>query len=86
VTAVVTEKWEESEDITRIHCLIYVEKPSHRAIIIGRGGERLKQIGTEARRDIEKLLSRHVFLSLYVKVRAHWRDDEQTLDELGIGG
>ncbi|MEW6212154.1 MAG: GTPase Era [Acidobacteriota bacterium] len=84
VTAVITEKWEESEDITRIHCLIYVEKPSHRAIIIGRGGERLKQIGTEARRDIEKLLGRHVFLSLYVKVRAHWRDDEQTLDELGI--
>ncbi|HEY7546110.1 MAG TPA: GTPase Era [Blastocatellia bacterium] len=86
VTAVITEKWEEAEEITRIHCLIYVEKPSHRAIIIGRGGERLKEIGTAARLDIEKLLGRHIFLSLYVKVREHWRDDEQALDELGIHG
>ncbi len=85
VTAVITEKWEEMEDITHIHCLIYVEKPSHRAIIIGRGGERLKEIGSSARIDIEKLLGRRIFLSLFVKVRQHWRDDEQTLDELGIG-
>ncbi len=86
VTAVITEKWEEAEDITHIHCLIYVEKPSHRMIIIGRGGERLKQIGSAARADIEKLLGRHIFLGLYVKVREHWRDDERALDELGIGG
>jgi GTP-binding protein Era len=86
VTAVVTESWEEAESLTRIHCLIYVEKPSHRAIIIGRGGERLKQIGAAARADIEKLLGRHVFLGLYVKVREHWRDDQGALDELGIYG
>lgn len=84
VTAVVTERWEEAEDITRIHCLIYVERPSHRAIVIGRGGARLKQIGTAARADIEKLLGRHVFLNLFVKVREHWRDDERALNELGI--
>jgi GTPase len=84
VTAVVTERWEESEDITKIHCLIYVERASHRAIVIGRGGARLKQIGTAARVDIEKLLGRHVFLNLFVKVREHWRDDERALNELGI--
>ncbi|HJQ25108.1 MAG TPA: GTPase Era [Blastocatellia bacterium] len=84
VTAVVTERWEEAEEVTRIHCLIYVERPSHRAIIIGKGGALLKEIGTRARRDIEHLLGRHVFLSLFVKVREHWRDDERTLNELGI--
>ena len=84
VTAVVTERWEEAEGITKIHCLIYVEKASHRAIVIGRGGARLKDIGTAARADIEKLLDRRVFLNLFVKVREHWRDDERALDELGI--
>ena len=84
VTAVITEAWEESEGATRINCLIYVERQSHRAIVIGRGGARLKEIGTLARADIEKLLGRHVFLSLFVKVREHWRDDERTLNELGI--
>ena len=86
VTAVVTEAWQEEGDLTRINCLIYVERESHRAIIIGRAGARLKEIGTLARADIEKLLGRHVFLSLFVKVREHWRDDERTLDELGIHG
>jgi GTP-binding protein Era len=86
VTAVVTERWEQSGDVTRINCLIYVERASHRAIIIGRGGERLKHIGTAARLDIERLLGRRVFLSLFVKVRERWRDDERLLDELGIQG
>lgn len=86
VTAVVTERWEETETVTRINCLIYVERPSHRAIIIGRGGARLKQIGTAARADIEHLLGRSVYLELFVKVREHWRNDERTLDELGIQG
>jgi GTPase len=84
VTAVVTERWEEAEGVTRISCLIYVERPSHKAIVIGRGGARLKEIGTAARADIENLLGRHVYLSLYVKVRERWRDDERTLNELGI--
>lgn len=84
VTAVVTERWEESENIPKIYCVVYVERPSHRAIIIGKEGKRLKQIGTAARADIEKLLDRHVFLNLFVKVRERWRDDERVLDELGI--
>jgi GTP-binding protein Era len=84
VTAVVTERWEEGQDITKIHCLIYVERPSHKAIVIGKAGGRLKEIGTAARADIEKLLGRRVFLNLFVKVRERWRDDERALDELGI--
>lgn len=84
VTAVVTERWEEGEEITKIHCLIYVERPSHKAIVIGKGGARLKEIGTKARADIEKLLGGRVFLNLFVKVRERWRDDERALDELGI--
>ena len=86
VTAVVTEGWEDIGGTTKINCLIYVERKSHRAIVIGRGGDRLKQIGTAARLDIEKLLGRHVFLSLFVKVRERWRDDDRTLNELGIQG
>jgi GTP-binding protein Era len=84
VTAVVTERWEEAQGITKIHCLIYVERPSHRAIVIGKAGARLKEIGTAARADIEKLLDRRVFLNLFVKIRERWRDDERALDELGI--
>jgi GTP-binding protein Era len=86
VTAVIVEKWEDGEDLTRINCVIYVERTSHRAIVIGRGGARLKEIGTEARADIEKLLGRHIFLGLHVKVREHWRNDERALDEIGIPG
>ncbi|HLG14867.1 MAG TPA: GTPase Era [Blastocatellia bacterium] len=84
VTAVVTERWDDTEGALKIHCLIYVERPSHRAIIIGRGGARLKQIGAAARAEIEKFLGRHVFLGLFVKVREHWRNDQRALDEMGI--
>jgi GTP-binding protein Era len=84
VTAVAIDSWEEKENITRISCLVYVEKPSERAIIIGRAGSRLKQIGVAARCDIEKLLGRRVFLGLFVKVRERWRNDERFLDEIGI--
>jgi GTP-binding protein Era len=75
---------EEIEGLTTIHCLIYVERVSHRAIVIGKGGARLKEIGTAARADIEQLLGRRVFLNLFVKVRERWRDDERILRELGI--
>lgn len=84
VTAVIVELWEETEENLKIHCLIYVERPSHRAIIIGRGGARLKEIGTLARKDIEKSLGRKIFLALHVKVRERWRDDDRALNELGI--
>ena len=85
VTAVVTEKYDESDaDVTRIHCAIYVERSSQKGIIIGKGGIKLKKIGTEARYDIEKILGQKVFLQLFVKVVADWRNRERDLDEIGI--
>jgi len=86
VTAVVTEKFEEvREDFTRIYCAIFVERPSQKKIIIGHGAERLKEVGTLARRDIEHLLGHRCHLELFVKVEAGWRDREGVLDSLGIG-
>jgi GTPase len=87
VTAVVTEKWEEVRpDFTRIYCAIFVERQSHKKIIIGHGGLRLKETGTNARRDIERLLGHRCHLELFVKVEADWRDKEQLLNELGLQG
>ena len=85
VTAVVTERYdEERDDLTRIHCAIYVERTSQKKIIIGKGGERLKETGTRARHDIEKMLGHRVYLELFVKVVADWRNSEHKLNELGI--
>jgi GTP-binding protein Era len=83
-TAVRTEMWQEVKGATEIHCVIYVERESQKPIIIGKGGQTLKQIGMKARRDIENLLGRHVRLHLFVRVQEHWRNDPRTLDELGI--
>jgi GTPase len=85
VTAVVTEKWEDvREGFTRIYCAILVERESQKKIIIGRGAQRLKQVGMRARRDIERLLGHRCHLELFVKVEADWRQREHLLDELGI--
>jgi len=86
VTAVVTEKYDESDPaVTKIFCTVYVERDSQKGIIIGKGGIKLKKIGCEARVDIEKMLNKKVFLQLFVKVVADWRNKEQNLDEIGIG-
>lgn len=85
VTAVVTERWDESDpDLLRIYCAIYVERDSQKGIIIGKGGAKLKSIGTEARKDIEKLLGRHIHLQLFVKVVSDWRNQPRELDEIGV--
>jgi GTP-binding protein Era len=87
VTAVVTEKFEEErEDFTRIHCAIFVERNSQKRIIIGHGAERLKEIGIQARHDIEQLLGHRCHLELFVKVEEDWRDKPRLLDDLGIEG
>jgi GTP-binding protein Era len=87
VTAVVTERFEEvREDFTRIYCTIFVERASQKKIVIGHGGERLKQVGTRARQDIEKLLDHRCHLELFVKVEEEWRNKEHLLDDLGIHG
>lgn len=64
---------------------IYVEKPGQKQIVIGRGGEKLKAIGADARADIERLLDRRVMLRLWVKVRPGWSNDERSLQRLGYG-
>ncbi len=85
VTAVVTEKWEEvREDFTRIHCAIFVERPSQKKIVIGKGAARLKEIGIQARHDIENLIGHRVHLELFVKVEDEWRNKQHLLDEMGI--
>jgi GTP-binding protein Era len=85
VTAVVTEKWEETRpDFTRIHCAIFVERSSQKKIVIGKGAARLKEIGTRARHDIEHLLGHRCHLELFVKVEEQWRNKEHLLDDLGI--
>ena len=86
VTAVVTDRYEEvRDDFTRIYCTIVVEKASQKKIVIGRGANRLKEIGIGARREIEKLLGHRVHLELFVKVEEDWRNREQLLDEMGLG-
>jgi len=85
VTAVVTERYEEeSDELTRIFCAIYVERASQKSIIIGKGGARLKDIGTKARRDIERLVGGRVYLELFVKVEEDWRNSPRALSEMGI--
>jgi GTP-binding protein Era len=82
VTAVLIEQFEESETLTRIHAAILVERESQRPIILGRGGQRIKQIGTEARVELEKLFPPKVFLELFVKVEPGWRDNRGIVAEL----
>jgi GTP-binding protein Era len=85
VTAVVTERWDDSDPKhPRIYCAIYVERDSQKGIIIGKGGAKLKKIGTEARADIEKLVGTQVYLQLFVKVVEDWRNRERELDEIGV--
>ncbi len=77
-------KEDERRNLTDIHATIYLERKSQKGILIGKGGHKLKQIGTAARKDIEEMLDRKVHLSLWVKIRKHWSRDERFLKELGF--
>jgi GTPase len=85
-TAVAVDQFDESErdQLLRIYCTIFVEQESQKPIVIGRGGEMIKRIGTEARQDLERFFDTKVFLDLRVKVNPDWRNDERTLDDLGV--
>ena len=85
-TAVVVDEFdeEERERILRLYCTIFVETESQKPIIIGRAGEMIKRIGTEARLDLEKFFGTKVFLDLRVKVNADWRDNDRALDDIGV--
>jgi GTP-binding protein Era len=86
VTAVFIEQFEETETITRIHAMIVVERDSQRPIVLGAGGQRIKQIGTEARLELEKLFPPKVFLELFVKIEPHWRDRRDLVAALDYRG
>ena len=82
VSAVLMESFEESETLTRIHATILVERESQKPIVIGAGGSRIKQIGTEARLELEKIFPPKVFLQLFVRVEPHWRDNNSLIAAL----
>jgi GTP-binding protein Era len=85
-TAVVVDRFdeEERERLLRLYCTIYVEQESQKPIVIGRGGEMIKRIGTEARKELEEAFETRVYLDLRVKVNPDWRDDDRALDEIGV--
>ncbi len=86
-TAVAIDLFHEDsgKGLILIHATIYVEKKSQKGIIIGKGGEKLRQIGTAARKDIEDLLAQRCFLKLWVKIRKNWTKNVNFLKELGFG-
>jgi GTPase len=95
-TAVIVDQFDESErdpstrsarsgqGLLRLYCTIYVETESQKPIVIGRGGDMIKRIGTEARKEMESFFDTRVFLDLRVKVDPDWRNNERTLDEIGV--
>ncbi len=85
-TAVVVDQFDEADRdrILRLYCTIYVETDSQKPIVIGRAGEMIKRIGTEARHDLEQFFGTKVFLDLRVKVNAAWRDNDRALDDIGV--
>ncbi len=81
--AVEIEKFEVEGRLRRIHAAVIVDKAGHKAMVIGKGGEKLKRISTEARVELEKLFDGKVFLEVWVKVKSGWADDERALKSLG---
>lgn len=83
-TAVLVERLEDTESgVLRLEATIFVERDSQKGIIIGKHGNRLKQIGQAARREIERLLNAHIYLALWVKVRKDWSESEQLIRDMG---
>ena len=85
-TAVDIEAWEEDpeRELTVIHAVIFVQRPSHKAMVIGRAGATIKEIGTAARKDITALIGGKVHLQLWVKVKDNWVEDTELLHDLGF--
>jgi GTP-binding protein Era len=84
-TTVEVEDMKVTDKLVEISAIIWVEREGQKAIVIGKGGEKLKRIGTQARLDIEKLLGQKVFLRLWVKLKSDWTDSERALKTLGYG-
>ena len=87
-SAVVVDRFEEPADpkgLLKLYCTIVVERESQKPILIGKNGDMIKTIGTAAREELEKFFSTKVFLDLHVRVKSDWREDDRTLQELGVG-
>ena len=78
------ERYEELDNINKIYATIWVERDTQKNIVIGKQGELLKKVGTDARLDIEKLIDKKVYLQLWVKVKKGWSDSERALQSLGF--
>jgi len=86
--AVVVDRLEEPEPgraLLELYCTIVVDRASQKPIVIGRGGEMLKKIGTAAREDLERFFGLRVYLDLHVRVKSEWQENDQVLDEIGLG-
>jgi GTPase len=84
-TGVMIDSFQEGPELVRIEASVLVERDSQKAILIGKGGAMLKNVGTAARREIEAFLGTRIYLGLFVKVREGWREDARTLEEMGLG-
>ncbi len=80
--AILIDTWEETPALTRIAATIHVERAGQKSILIGKGGQMLKKIGTEARQELEQRVGHKIFLSLFVKVKPNWREDPSFLNEI----
>jgi GTP-binding protein Era len=81
--AVTIERFDSNQSIVQIGAIVWVERKSQKAIVIGKGGSNLKKVGKSAREDIERLLGRRVNLTLWVKVKEGWSRDERIIQSLG---
>jgi len=84
-TGVLVELLEEEERLLRVAAVIYVERPSQKGIVIGKGGRMIKAIGQAAREELERLLGTRLYLELHVKVQPRWRDDARVLTQMTPG-
>ena len=84
-TTVEIEKFDESAKLLKLHAVIWVERDNQKAIVIGKGGEKIKKIGSQARKELESFFGKKVHLETWVKVRQGWSDDERALQQLGYG-
>jgi GTPase len=82
-TAVLVQEYQDKDTLTKIQADIIVQRETQKGILLGEGGKMIKQLGSEARKDIEAFVGRKVFLELFVKVRPKWRDNEWQLREYG---
>lgn len=83
-SAVTVDSFKDEKNVTRIHATIHVERDSQKGIVIGKSGAKLKQIGEDSRKDIERMIGRKVFLKLFVRVQKNWSKDTKAIRKFGV--